>query len=268
MIKKMIIGTGVAVLAAAFFLGRDAASYVRTSAECLKDSVRNNVPTEFQIERARGMIKDLVPEIRKNMHAIAREEVELEQLEKQVADTESRLAKEKGELLRLKTDLETGESVFHYASRTYTAGQVKVDMSHRFERYQTGEATLASLHEIYDARRKTLEAARQKLEGTLAEKRKLEVDIENIEAQLEVLAAVQTTSQYNFDDSKLGRVKELIADLRTKLEVNARLIDSEGYFHDEIPLDGDVAAEDIVEQVAEYFGQSEPKAELAELAVQ
>jgi peptidoglycan hydrolase CwlO-like protein len=259
MIKKLILGVVVAVLAAGFFLGRDAASYVSTSAGCLKDSVKNNVPTEFQIERARGMIKDLVPEIRKHMQVIAREEVEVEQLQKQIADTENRLAKEKDGLLRLKADVETGESVFHYASRTYTAGQVKVDMSRRFERYQTGEATLASLHEIFDARQKTLEAARQKLEGTLAEKRKLEVDIENIEAQLEVLAAAQTTSQYNFDDSKLGRVKELIADLRTKLDVNERLINSEGYFHDEIPLDGDTASEDIVNQVAEYFGQSASK---------
>lgn len=266
MIKKMILGAVVAVLAAGFFLGRDAASYVRTSVGRLKDSVRNNVPTEFQIERARGMIKGLVPEIRKNMHAIAKEEVEVEQLQKQIADTESRLAKEKGDLLRLKTDLETGESVFHYASRTYTVGQVKVDMSRRFERYQTGEATLASLREIFDARRKTLEAARQKLEGTLAEKRRLEVEVENIEAQLQVLVATQTTNQYNFDDSKLGRVKELIADLRTRLDVNERLINSEGYFHDEIPLDGDAAAEDIVDQVAEYFGQSEPK--VAELAAE
>ena len=45
------------------------------------------MPIEFQIERARDMIKDLVPEIRKNMHVIAKEEVEVKRLDEQIADS-------------------------------------------------------------------------------------------------------------------------------------------------------------------------------------
>ncbi len=46
------------------------------------------------------------------MHVIAKEEVEVQRLDEQIADTRSRLAKEKEQLLRLKNDLATGKSEF------------------------------------------------------------------------------------------------------------------------------------------------------------
>jgi hypothetical protein len=86
----------------------------------------------------------------------------------------------------------------------------------------------------------------------LAAKRKLEVDVENLEARLKMVEVAQTTSNYNFDDSQLGRAKELIGDLRTRLNVAEKMVNVEGEFHDEIPLSSPTN-EDIVEQVTEYF---------------
>jgi chromosome segregation ATPase len=252
MIKKVIfVGAAGAVLCG-LFVGRDAISYVSTSLGYVKQAAQEAVPIEFQIERARGLIKDLVPEVRKNMHIIATEEVEVQRLEEQITDTENRLAKEKLQILRLKSDLAETKSVYRYASRSYTPTEVKTDLSNRFERYKTGDATLASLKEILIARKKSLEAARQKLEGMLAAKRQLQVDIENLEARSQMVAAAQTTSNYQFDDSRLGHVKELIANLKTRMEVAEKLVNAEVNFHDEIPLDKP-NPEDIVDQVTEYF---------------
>ncbi len=252
MIKKLILGSSVALLLALFFFGRDAASYVTTSTGYLKDAVKDSVPIGFEIERARRMIDQLVPEVRKNMHAIAKEEVLVERLDKQIADAESGLSKDKTELMRLKTDLASGAPTFQYAGRSYSAQQVKLDLANRFDRYKTSEATLTSLREIHAARQRSLDAARQKLEGMLVAKRQLQVQIENLEARLQMLAAAQTTSEYSFDDSQLGRVKELISDLRTRLQVAERMVNAEGRLHDEIPLEQQ-APENIVQQVTQYF---------------
>jgi len=260
MIKKIAIASGGALVVGLFFFGADAVSYVRTSAGCVKDSVRNSVPIEFQIERARGMIKDLVPEVRKNMHVIAKEEVEVERLEKQIAQAEERAQREKAEMMRLKSDLATGEKVFRYAGRSYSAVQVKQDLANRFERFKTSDATLGSLRDIHAARKRSLEAAQQKLEGMLAARRQLLVEVENLEARLQMVSAAQTTSEYHFDDSRLGRVKELVGELRTRLDVAERMVNAEGYFHDEIPLE-ETDAENIVDQITEYFGQEEPESE-------
>ena len=252
MIKKALVaGIGICLVSAVFF-GRDAFSYFRTTAGRMKDTVRSSVPLDFEIDRARRMVKELVPDIRKNMHVIAKEEVEVEQLRKQITQTESRLGKERAELVRLKNDLGSGNSVFHYAGRSYSAAQVKGDLANRFERFKTTDATLASLKDIEQARVRSLAAAREKLEGMLAAKRKLEVDVEHLEARLKMVEAAQTTSDYAFDDSRLSRVKELITDLRTRLDVAERLTSAEGAFHGEIPL-SETTSDNLLDEVTDYL---------------
>ncbi len=257
MMKRILIAGGGAALLGLVFVGRDALSYLRTTTGYVTDAVQETVPIEFQVDRARGMIQDLVPEVRKNMHVIAKEEVEVQRLDEQIAESRSRLAKEKEQLLRLKNDLASKKSEYSYAGRTYTADEVRTDLAGRFERYKTGEATLASLTEIRSARQKSLTAARHKLEGMLASKRQLQVEVENLEARMQMLAASQTTSNYQFDDSRLGHVKELVSNLRTRLEVAEKLVNAEVNFRDEIPLD-QPAPENIVEQVTEHFGGKVP----------
>jgi chromosome segregation ATPase len=247
------------------FFGRDALSYVRTSVGCVKESVHNSVPIEFQIERARHMIKDLEPEVRKNMHLIAKEEVEVEKLQKHVADLEARLEKEEAELKKLHADVKSGKTSFEYGGRKYNAEQVRADMTSRFDRLKTGQATLKSLREICTARSKSLDAARQKLEGMLAVRRQLKVDVENLEARMHLIAAAQTTSNYNFDDSQLGRVKELVSELRTRLDVTERMVGTEATYRDEIPVN-EPPSTNIVEQIGEYFANPQATAATAAAA--
>lgn len=252
MVKKVIMVVGGAGLLSVLLFGTDAASYVWTSASKVKDSVRGSVPIEFEIDRAREMVKDLVPDIRRNMHVIAKEEVEIEKLQKQIAVAEEQLTTQKGEVMKLKTDLGYHKDVYQYAGRRYSPQQVKTDLAARFERYKTSEATLASLQDIHAAREKSLAAARQKLEGMLQAKRQLEVDAENLEARLKMVEVAQTTSEYNFDDSQLARVKDLMTDIRTRLSVAERLVQADTHVEGEIPL-GEPAAENILDEVTEYF---------------
>lgn len=252
MLKKILIGTGVCVLLSGLFFGRDAFSYLGTSIGWVKSSVKDNVPIEFEIERARKMVRNLLPDIRKNMYTIAKEEVEVERLNRQIADVEQKLNVDKVGIMKLKGDLEGDKSTFQYASHTYSRDDVKGDLANRFERYKTNEATLASLREISKARGRSLEAARGKLENMIAQKRQLEVEVENVEARLKMVEAAKTTCEYNFDDSRLGRVKELLADLHTKLEVTEKLVNSDAQFGGEIPV-VDKVDENIVDQVTEYF---------------
>ena len=106
---------------------------------------------------------------------------------------------------------------------------------------------------------KSLAAARQKLEGMLAQKRQLQVEVENLEARNQMVAAAQTTSNYQFDDSQLGRVKELVQNLKTRLEVSEKMVNAESEFQGEIPLDK-ASPQNIVDQVGDYFGEKKPDA--------
>jgi hypothetical protein len=267
MIKKAIlVATGLGVTTLVLF-GRDAASYVSTTYHQLTSTVQDSVPVEFQIDRARNMVKDLEPEIRNSMHVIAKEEVALEQLNQQIDGNQAKADKDKSDILRLQADLGTNKNTYRYASRSYTSNEVKQDLARRFSRFKVADDTLASMKQMRDAREKNLDAAQQKLAAMINARHKLDVDIQNLEAKRKLVEVAQASSDYVFDDSQLARCKELIGDIRTRLDVAAKLANADVTVETEIPLD-EVAPADITDQVTEYFKlNGEDKEDKAEATV-
>lgn len=261
MIKKgLFVLVGLALVTVVLF-GRNAVSYVSTAYDRVTSSVEESVPVEFQIDRAHKMVRDLEPEIRHAMHVIAKEEVSLEQLNAQVEAAEARAAKDKREILHLQADLRQNKDVYRYASRTYTVNEVKNDLARRFGRFKVADDTLASMRKMRDAREQNLDAAQQKLAAMINARRKLDIDIQNLEAKRKLVEVAQASSEYVFDDSQLARAKELITDIRTRLDVAAKLANADVNVESEIPLDDDTPS-DIVDQVAEWFqldGQGEER---------
>ena len=88
--------------------GREGFSHVKTSLGWVRQSVRDSVPVDFEISRARQMIKDLDPEIHRNMHLIAKEEVEVKHLRDQLADADKQLVKNRSDIERLTQRPEAG----------------------------------------------------------------------------------------------------------------------------------------------------------------
>ena len=109
MCRKLIFSLGGMLLVGGLLFGKDAVSYVSTAFHKVQGTVKESVPVEFEIDRARQMVKDLVPEIRKNMQVIAKEEVEVERLERQIKENEERLNKDRTELMKLKSDVASGK---------------------------------------------------------------------------------------------------------------------------------------------------------------
>jgi hypothetical protein len=265
MIKKALFTVVALGLTTVVLFGRDAASYVGTTYQRLTSSVKQSVPIEFQIDRARAMVRDLEPEIRRSMHVIAKEEVAIEQLNAQIDNSEQKADKDKGEILRLQADLGQGRDVYHYASRTYTPDQVKQDLSRRFSRFKVTDETLSNLKNMRDARARNLDAAQQKLAAMINARRKLAVDVENLEAKHKLVEVAQASSDYVFDDSQLARAKGLITDIRTQLDVAAKLANADVNVDVEIPLD-EASPSDITDQVAEYFSLGGAKQKVADSA--
>ena len=267
MIKRALMVTGGVVLAGAVLVGRDAFSYLRTSAGYATDAVQEAVPVEFQVDRARRMIEDLVPEVRKNMHLIAKEEVEVERLDEQVAETQSRLDKEKEQLLRLKADLATAKDQFTYAGRSYTAGgsadrsgrPVRPLQDRRGDARESARNPQRAAEEPgggpRQARRHVgLEAAvagrGREPRGPLADARR----------QPRPRATTSSTTAGWAASSSWWPT------LRSRLQVAEKLVNAEASYHDQIPLDKPTP-ENIVEQVSEHFAPKAAK-EAGKLAKQ
>ncbi len=255
MVKKgIVIGAAVLVLLGLLF-GREGLSHVKTSLGMARQAVRDAVPVEFELGRARQMIKDLDPEIHRNMHVIAKEEVEVAHLRDQLAVAEKNLVKNKADIERLTADLSRGDSNFVYAGKSYTDKQVETDLSRRFEQYKVKEATLGKLTQVLAARERGLVAGREKLKAMQAAKGQLEVDVANLDARLEMVKVAQATSEFNFDDSALSRTKDLVSGISARIDVAEKLVNAESAYPGEIDLD-EPETTNITEQVTRYFEAS------------
>jgi hypothetical protein len=252
MIKKTLLSSAAAMMLAGFFFGTDTVSYFTTSIDSIRDSVKGSVPLEFELERARNLVKDLAADVDQSMGTIAQEEVELDRLKKQIEETLQTQATERVSILRLQNELATEKTSFEFGGKTFTEAEVRTDLTNRFERFKTNEETLKSLNDIQTAREKGLTAAREKLQGMLAARRKAEIDIQNCEARLKMLEAAQTTSAVTIDDSRLSRTKNLISDVQRRLDVASKRLSASTEIVSEIPLDKP-ASENIEDQVADFF---------------
>ncbi len=252
MFKKTAVVAAGGLLLAGLLYGR---GHVATAVGIAKHSLNESIPITFELKRAREEIRRLQPEIERNMHSIAEVEVEVAKLERQVLKVEGTLAKDRGEIMRLKEDLDSGSEHFVYAGRNYSATQVKTDLIRRFDQFKTQEATLGSKKQQYEAKQRMMLAAREKLTGMLAAKSQLEVDVENLEARLKMVEVAQTTSEFNFDDSHLAKTKELVEQVRTRIEVAEKLVNADMEYFDRIPLDDPMADRDITDELTDYFGE-------------
>ncbi len=253
MIKKIVVSTLLLGLVGGLTVGGDAFSYLSTACNRAGDSVQRAVPVEFQLDRARQMVRDLAPEVRRSMEVIAKEEIELERLGEQIEASSEKTAKSKREILRLQSDLTTNRDVFRYAGHTYERNGVVEDLSRRFTRHKVADETLEPLTNMHDARTSNLSAAREKLTAMIAAQKKLETDIVNLEAKRQLVEVAQASSDVvALDESQLSRAKGLIADIRSRLDVASRLASADTTFPGEIRLDP-AESEDVSEQVAAYF---------------
>jgi chromosome segregation ATPase len=256
MVKKgIILGTAAMVLLGLLF-GREGFSHVKTSLGWVRQSVRESVPVDFEISRARQMIKDLDPEIHRNMHLIAKEEVEVKHLRDQLGDADKQLVKNRSDIERLTSDLKRGDSHFVYCGRSYSAKQVENDLTRRFDQYKVKEATLTKLNQVLAARERGLDAGREKLKAMQAAKGQLEVDVANLEARLEMVKVAQSTSEFNFDDSRLSRTKELVRDIGTRIDVAEKLVHTDTVYPGQINLDEQKATGEITDAITAYFESS------------
>jgi chromosome segregation ATPase len=265
MLKKIFIGSAIAVGLATFVFGRDAVSYLRTGCRNVQKAVKAEVPVEFEIERAKTLVDQLVPDIRQCMHVIAEQQVDIEHLTVAVARRENELGKQKDAMFALKADLSSGKSTFTYASHKFTSADVKRDLANRFERYKSAEEMLAADHKILAAREQTLVANREKLDGLMQAKKELEVKLEQLQARLHTVKAAEAVSQLAIDDSNLSHARKLIDDLNKQLDVKQRVLDAEAKFTGMIPVEKSTAnvPVDIDQQIDAYFAQPADAAAVA-----
>jgi len=254
--KALVVVLGLVLLVGLLF-GRSAWSYVTHTVSEIRESVKGNVPVEFELKRAKKEISKIDGDIRDAMHEIAMEETQVEKLARDIERKDQQLAADLSDIQTLKVHLESGEKYYVAKGRSYSASQVEADLSRRFARYKIEKETLDKIRMVFDARERGLNAAKDKLEAMRAAKKQLEVEVANLEAEKKMIDVAKTSSEFDFDDSRISEVRKSLEEIRTRLEVDRKLADADVHYPERIPVGEEAASDDIVEEIDAYFNADE-----------
>jgi chromosome segregation ATPase len=255
MVKKGLLGAALGAGTLFLVFGTSAPSYIKTAFCRMRQSAKDAIDPQFEIERARTEIANLQPAFDQNKETLARAEVAAEHLEREIGTLQANLEREKSTILSLRDKVQAGD--FRLTGHGSDAAEgLKAQTFSRLDHYKYTSGILKEKQEVLKAKRQTIEAAHRKLEDLRAQKSTLLARLANIEAKLQMIEATQGGNEFNFDDSALSQAKKTVSELEERLEVIARRAEIEGRYGD---LDGKTATavdpqRDVVKEVDEAFG--------------
>ena len=222
---KFAIATVAIFLVGGFiFWGRSFPSYIKTSARAVQQSVKDQVPIEFELRRARDMIESILPELQGQIRVIAQEEVAIANLENDIAQSSARLASEQSTLSSLRDEMRVQKVSYRLNERSVSRKELTEQIARRFNRFKQGELTITSKQHLLDRRKENLNSALNALEAMKHRKVELEQKVEMLAAQAQSLKASQIQSGVQIDGSELSEADQLLSQIETRLAVAQRVL--------------------------------------------
>jgi hypothetical protein len=250
--KVAAASTAAAFLVGGLVFGKELSSYISSSARAVQCSVKDNVPIEFQLQRARDLVDDIVPEIQANVKQIATQEVEIDSLRHDIQQSNQNISDEKKRIAKLRDCLASSDTSFTISNCVYTRDQLKEDLGRRFDYAKEAEVVLTGKKRLLDNREKSLTSAMQALDHASSQKSMLESQIAALEGQNQLVKASSAGSNAIVDNSKLAQSQKLIDDIKKQLDVAERVLAHQSRFVDPIRIDV-VSDKDLVSQVDDFL---------------
>ena len=264
MVKKVVIGGLGLALVLGLLFGSNLVPYASHTYSKIRQKVNDKIPVSMQIGTARDQLECVDKEIKNMTRDVAREEVKIRRLGEELDAKQGELAAQERHIMKLKNHLDSGDEVYVSRNRTYTNERVAKDLRSWFDIYRTNEKAVGKLEKVLSIREQGLVAAKQKLQETINQRRELEVQIEHLVAHKQMLDVAKTSSKLNLDDSSLAKTREMVEDIRTRIDVEAEVLNLVPQLVGEIPMDE--ASEfdgDISEEVEAHFNRSDDDSAVA-----
>lgn len=254
LIKMGTLVAGGALLAGGVIFGNELSSYIHRTRQELRLSVKDHIPVEFEIRRARDLLHGIGPEIHNSVRAIAEQEVETEMLKRDIDDSKLALAEESTRVVKLRDAVASGQTSFTFSGMNFSRGQLTQELSRRFNNLKAAQTALNSKEVLLENRQKSLMAAQEALESAKSQQAMLESQIEGLEAQYKLVQATSQSSDSpsSIDHSKLSQAKTAITEIRKHLAVAERVLAHEAKFTPSLPPEA-VDEKDLVNQVDAHF---------------
>lgn len=222
MTKKIAIAV-VAVAAGLLVLGfttagRKACSLARLYGTKASNALENQIPPEVEIERLRSELAQMGPEMKKHLGKMAEEMVAVENLKKDIVEHRAELDKQRKAIAVMQKELKSGDKVIEINGKEFPRHRIEAKLVSDWETFKRSEALLKNKEQLLETKEQGLETAREQLKAMEETKDQLKLELAQLETEVKAMRVAEARDKMHFDDSRLGRVKEDVANLKTRIE--------------------------------------------------
>jgi len=229
MVKRGVLGAALGAGALALLFGTAAPSYVRTAFTNIRQSAKDAVPTQFEIDRARQELAAFDPAIEKCTEKVARAEYQVDKLRSEIVADREALGLEAKALVAKRSELGKGD-----VQRTGgVSSELKAELAWQLDHYKDARKALSEKEGTLTQRVQGVQAAREQLDSMKKARLTYLAKIEAIEAKLRKVEAKEAASHESFDDGGvLDRVKKTVAEIEERVDIKDRIANHKSRYTD------------------------------------
>jgi chromosome segregation ATPase len=256
MLRKIVI-VGLAVGAGLFILhSTHLGSYARTAWSKARAAAKAQVPLEYQLETIRNEVADFMPEMRKQVSALAAEKMAVKRLRNDVTDLRASLTKQGSRIQAMKDDLQSG--TVKTASFDRSGERLRAKLERELAAYKRCGDEIKAKESLLEAKEKNFALEAEKLASMQSQKEQWEVQIAQMETELKMLRLAQAKSSFQLDDSKFAHIKEMLKDVEHQIGLQQTENEMWGAFtSDTVSLEKKTKTDaQLIKEVEETLGQN------------
>ena len=221
MCKKILFVGAAGLLIAAVLTQTKAGRYLSLQWDRAEKHFESKIPPEEELAQIKKNVASLDKDIDRAKGSLAEENVECRLLTQKVSDLRTQTEKSRAYVeARGKTLKEATDTKFvKWDGRTVDVSKAKEDLATDVRRHNALEGEFKANEKMLAVRERTRGMAEQHLQALITEKARLDSDVIDLEALIKQVKVEQVQSKYQNDGTKMAQVKEDIAKLKKRIEI-------------------------------------------------
>jgi chromosome segregation ATPase len=225
MLKKMllvgaVVGAGF-VACKATGVGSKFVGIAKGEITGLTEWVESQIPPEKEIARLRKEVSALDKDIKNVGALLAKETVEVKYMKEDADKLRTQVSADSDKVIARGHAISDATEKVTFGGRTMSAADAKESLRNDVSRLVGKKNSLEAMEKSITAKERVRESLERQLDELKKKKVELAADIDTVEAQFQMLKVQQMESKYQFDDTRLAKIKASLLELRKKHDMTA-----------------------------------------------
>jgi len=227
MCKKLVLAAVAILVGTAVVKHTSIGSLAQVWWHDAKQAVERQVPPEVQIKQLNVEVNKIDADIKRNLSNLAKQEVDTQKLDEDVAFLKESQATLKSEIAAMTKGLDTNTERVSIAGKEFRASYLARKLDGAVQTYERKKAELKSKEKLLTTKRDALEAAHARIGEMRDQKEQLRVTVANLETRLQLarLNATRNHATVDFDDSQVAKCNQLASEISQRLAVDEKTIE-------------------------------------------